>query len=153
FDELRTRAGAPSAGTFRRWQLRPFFVAFLGLALVPMLSGCIFSERPEVGLDIPPAYRAGRGESAPPKLDWWRGFRSHELTGLIEEAQTRNYDIAIAIALILQADASSRIAGAPLLPSATIGATSVHSRPSQTTGPGGTGGGGPSENQLYNTVF
>ena len=27
-------------------------------------------------LDIPPAYRAGRGVSAPPALDWWRGFGS-----------------------------------------------------------------------------
>jgi NodT family efflux transporter outer membrane factor (OMF) lipoprotein len=145
FDELRTRV--------RRPQLRRFFIACLGLALVQMLTGCIFSERPELGIDIPPAYRAGRGDTAPPKLDWWRGFRSPELTALIEEAQTRNYDIAIAIALILQADALSRIASAPLLPTATVNATNTHSRPSQTTGPGGTGGGGPSENQLYRVVL
>ena len=45
---------------------------------------------------------------APPKLDWWRGFRSKELTDLIEEAQTANFDIAIAVARILQADAQAR---------------------------------------------
>jgi NodT family efflux transporter outer membrane factor (OMF) lipoprotein len=118
-----------------------------------MLSGCIFSDRPQLGLDIPPHYGAGRGEAIPPKLDWWRGFRSAELTRLIEEAQTKNYDIATAIALIMQADAQSKIASAPLLPVTTLNATSVHSRPSQTTGPGGTGGGGPSEFQLYQAVL
>src|SRR5262245_42284174 len=153
FDGLRTRASRLGAGGVRRPQPRHFFIACLGLTLVQMLTGCIFSERPELGIDVPPAYRAGHGESAPPKLDWWRGFRSAELTQLIQEAQTRNYDIAIAIALILQADALSRIAGAPLLPTATLNATNTHSRPSQTTGPGGTGGGGPSENQLYRTVL
>jgi len=49
-------------------------------------------NRPDLALDVPPAYRAGRGTSAPPKLDWWRGFHSAELTGLVEEAQTRNLD-------------------------------------------------------------
>ena len=120
-----------------------------------MLSGCIFSsERPDLALDVPPAYRAGRGYSAPPALDWWRGFRSAELTGLVEEAQTRNLDIAIAIALIIEADAQSKLARAPLLPVATLNATDQHSRPSQTTGPDGVRtGGGPSESQLYNAVL
>src|SRR5207244_12690287 len=66
--------------------------------------------------DIPPRYGAGQGESAPPALDWWRGFRSRELTNLIEEAQLANFDIGAAIGRILQADAQAKIAGAPLLP-------------------------------------
>src|SRR5262249_33865169 len=102
-------------------------LACLALACAPMLSGCIFSsERPDLALDVPPAYRAGRGTAAPPKLDWWRGFHSAELTGLIEEAQTRNLDIAIAIALIIEADAQSKLARAPLLPIATLNATDQH---------------------------
>jgi NodT family efflux transporter outer membrane factor (OMF) lipoprotein len=153
-DWSRTRALAENAKSLTALRARPFFVAFLGLSLVQMLSGCIFSsERPDLALDVPPNYRAGRGVTAPPALDWWRGFRSYELTGLIEEAQTRNLDIAIAIALIVQADAQSKIAGAPLLPVTTLNASSIHSRPSQTTGPGGTGGGGPSENQLYSATL
>jgi outer membrane protein, multidrug efflux system len=129
-------------------------IACLALACAPMLAGCIFnSERPDLALDFPDAYRAGRGTSAPPALDWWRGFRSSELTGLVEEAQTRNLDIAVAIALIIQADAQSKIAGAPLLPTTTLNATNQHSRASQTTGPGGTGGSGPSESQLYKAVL
>ena len=80
-----------------------------------MLSACIMSsERPPLA-GIPDRYGAGNGESAPPALDWWRGFNSHELTGLIEEAQTANFNIGAAIARILQADAQVKIMGAPLL--------------------------------------
>jgi len=149
FDEARTRALVEKATS-----LRPFFVVFLGLSLVQMLSGIFFSsERPDLALDVPPDYRAGHGVTAPPALDWWRGFRSRELTGLIEEAQTRNLDIAVAIALIVQADAQSKIAGAPLLPVTTLNASSTHSRPSQRTGQGGVVSGGPSENQLYSATL
>jgi outer membrane protein TolC len=74
--------------------LRPSFVAFLGLCLVQMLSGCIVgSERPELALEIPPKYGAGQGVTAPPALDWWRGFRSRELTNLIEEAQGQQFEL------------------------------------------------------------
>jgi NodT family efflux transporter outer membrane factor (OMF) lipoprotein len=52
-------------------------------------------------------------------LDWWRGFRSGELTTLMEAAQTYNLDIAVAIAQIVQADAQVGVSGAPLLPSVT----------------------------------
>jgi multidrug efflux system outer membrane protein len=149
FDELRTRALVFEATSFR-----PLLIVFAGLLLVPILSGCIFSsERPDIGVDVPPAYRAGRGFSAPPALDWWRGFRSPELTRLIEEAQTKNLDIAVAIALIIQADAQSKITSAPLLPQAGLNVSAIRSRPSQTTGPGGTGAGGPSERELYTAVL
>jgi NodT family efflux transporter outer membrane factor (OMF) lipoprotein len=151
-DELRTRARVLEAT-----HCRPLSIAFSGLLLVPILSGCIFSsERPDISLDVPPAYRAGRGVSAPPGLDWWRGFRSPELTRLIEEAQTKNLDIAVAIALIMEADAQSKIASAPLLPqiaSPGLNLGGSRSRASQTTGPGGTGAGGPSERELYTAVL
>ena len=112
FDESRTRALV-----FIATSLRPFFVAIVGLSLVQMLSGCILgSERPDLAPDIPPKYGAGNGEAAPPALDWWRGFRSRELTNLIEEAQAANLDIAAAIGRIMQADAQAKIIGAPLLP-------------------------------------
>ena len=112
FDEWRTRAVVTAATS-----LRPVFVVFVGLCLVPMLTGCIFtSTRPELAPDIPPKYGAGQGQSAPPPLDWWRSFRSRELTNLMEEAQIANLDIAAAIGRILQADAQAKITGAPLLP-------------------------------------
>src|SRR5436305_2336875 len=112
FDGWRTRARASGARA-----LCPAFVVFMGLALVQMLSGCTFPPaRPDLAPDIPPKYGAGKGVSAPPALDWWRGFRSRELTNLIEEAQLENLDIAAAIGRIMQADAQAKIIGAPLLP-------------------------------------
>jgi outer membrane protein, multidrug efflux system len=96
---------------------RPVVVLFMGLTLVQLLSGCIFtSTRPELAPDIPPKYGAGQEQSAPPSLDWWRSFRSRELTNLIEEAQIANLDIAAAIGRILQADAQAKLVSAPLLP-------------------------------------
>jgi outer membrane protein, multidrug efflux system len=93
------------------------------LLLGPGLSGCILgSERPELALEMPATYREG-GHSAPdaavPALDWWRGFRSSELTSLMQAAQIYNLDIAVAIAQIVQADAQVGVSGAPLLPSVT----------------------------------
>ena len=90
---------------------------FVRLCLVQMLSGCTFSsERPDLAPDIPPKYGAGQGVTAPPALDWWRGFRSRELTNLIEEAQAENLDIGATIGRIMQADAQAKIVGSPLLP-------------------------------------
>ena len=83
------------------------------------------TERPDLALSAPPAYRATRGDvhAAVPALDWWRGFRSAELTRFIEEAQTESFDIGAAIGRILQADAQSKIASAPLLPTAAFAGT------------------------------
>ena len=97
--------------------------ALAALLLGPALSGCILgSEKPELGVEMPASYREG-GHRAPdaavPALDWWRGFRSGELTNLMEAAQIYNLDIAVAIAQIVQADAQVGVSGAPLLPSVT----------------------------------
>jgi multidrug efflux system outer membrane protein len=122
---LRSRAVVMRATGFRR-----AFVFFLGLSLVQMLAGCIFStERPDIVLDVPPAYRAGRGVNAPPALDWWRGFGSFELTKVIEETQTSNLDIGAAIGRIMQADGLSKVAGAPLLPTLDFLGTATRSKP------------------------
>src|SRR6266481_7239463 len=81
-------------------------------------SGCLEIEKPELALDIPESYRAAHGppEAATPALDWWRSFRSRELTSLMEEALAANFDIAVAIAQITPADAQVRIAGVHLPP-------------------------------------
>src|SRR5438105_13746850 len=92
----------------------------LALLLAPCLSGCILTTDAPSGsvVDVPPKYRAAGANphAALPVPDWWRGFRSRELTSLVERAQLANFDIAAAVARIEQADASTRIAGAPLLP-------------------------------------
>ncbi|WP_050420215.1 efflux transporter outer membrane subunit [Bradyrhizobium tropiciagri] len=93
--------------------------ALSGLSLG--LSGCIPGvEKPELSLEVPASYRAaakGDADAAVPALAWWRGFRSPELTGLMESAQLYNLDIAVAIAQIVQADAQAGVSGAALLPS------------------------------------
>ncbi|MBO0710503.1 MAG: TolC family protein, partial [Acetobacteraceae bacterium] len=96
----------------------------LAFILLAGLGGCDLGpdyKRP--GAEIPPGWRASRTTAAEawPSGEWWRGFRSPELNGLINEARARNFDIAAAIARIRQADAAVRIAGAPLLP--TLDAT------------------------------
>ena len=125
FDGSRTRAVVVKATS-----VRPFFVVFLGLCLVQMLSGCIFSsERPDIALEVPAKYGAGNGVTAPPALDWWRSFRSRELTNLIEQAQTANLDIGAAIGRIMQADAQAKITGAPLLPEVDFAGFAERVRP------------------------
>ena len=86
-------------------------------------------------VDTPPKYReAGRGpRAARPAQDWWRGFRSGELTMLVERAYLANLDIAASVARIEQADAQTRIAGAPLLPLIDFDGTA--SRAGAGTGP------------------
>src|SRR5438552_673738 len=98
-------------------------LALFTLAVGPGLSGCILgSERPDLNLDMSATYRAaprGAADAAVPAVDWWRGFRSSELTSLMDAAQVYNLDIAVAVAEIVQADAQVGVSGAPLLPSVT----------------------------------
>src|SRR6266540_1293824 len=136
--QLRTSvAGGGIAG------LRRIFAVPAGLGLVAMLSGCITADRPDLGIEIPWAYRAAPRAPAfaPPKLDWWRGFRSRELTDLIEQAHAGNFDIAIAVARIIQADGASKVAGAPLLPNVDLRANATRTRSSQASSSSDGGGG------------
>jgi NodT family efflux transporter outer membrane factor (OMF) lipoprotein len=110
---------------------------FGSLILLPALSGCfVGTEKPEIALEVAGNYRYGgrKADAALPQLDWWRGFRSRELTGLIEAAQVQNLDIAGAVARVVQADAQVRITGATLLPTLTGNASATRSQqPGATT--------------------
>jgi NodT family efflux transporter outer membrane factor (OMF) lipoprotein len=123
---------------------RGYWPAIALLALPLATGGCMLaSDRPDPMLDVPGQYLAApkRPNDSPPDMAWWRGFRSSELTALMEEALRVNFDIAAACARILQADAQARIAGAPLLPSLTGEASVTRARPSAATASGGGGGG------------
>jgi multidrug efflux system outer membrane protein len=115
------------------------------LCLVASSAGCVLTQDlPDPALDVPQGYKAARlatAVDAPPTLDWWRGFRSRELTKLMEEAQTVNLDIAAATARFVQADAQARIAGAPLLPSLSGSGQETYSRTSGSSASGLTNGG------------
>jgi len=131
---------------------RRVFAMSTALGLTPLLSGCIVGyEKPHLGLEIPSKYQHGAGspDAALPALDWWRGFRSGELTSLMEAAQANNLDIAIAIARIQQADAQARIAGSALLPVIDANFTARRSRPSQSASGGTTIRTGSIETSLY----
>ena len=113
-------------------------LAVSALLLGPALSGCFLgTERPDLDLDVPVAYREG-GHTAPdahlPAVDWWRGFKSGELTSLMDAAQIYNLDIAVAIAQIVQVDAQVGEAGAPLLPSVTGTSNAEQSRTASSSG-------------------
>jgi len=103
-------------------------------AVAVLLAGCIMKQDlPDLALDIPVAYQKDatpQRQDAPPTLDWWRGFRSAELTQLMEEAQRVNLDIAAATARLLQADAMTRTAGAALLPTLDANASATRSKSS-----------------------
>lgn len=113
-------------------------MSFAAFCIAAPLGGCILtSDLPNPALDVPWRYKEWRYKEArpirienPPPLDWWRGFRSPELTQLMEEAQTVNLDIAAATARILQADAQARITGAALLPSLTASDSATRSKSS-----------------------
>lgn len=119
---------------------RPFWMMLQSICVTLPLGGCLLAgDKPEPGLNIPATYSAGprnpaAAEASVPPLDWWRGFRSRELTEIIEEARAANLDIAAAVARIVQADATARIAGAPLLPLIDFNGNGTHSQQSKTTG-------------------
>ena len=110
------------------------------LLLGPALPGCILgTEHPDLNLEVPATYREGgriAADAHVPAIDWWRGFKSGELTSLMDSAQLYNLDIAVAIAQIAQADAQVGINGAPLLPTVTGTGSAEQSR---TSSSGGTG--------------
>ncbi len=114
------------------------------VALAQPLAGCLLhDENVPAAIDIPKSYRAGprNADTALPSIVWWRGFGSKELTDLIEEALTSNFDVAAAVARIVQADANSRIAGAPLLPIVDLNAGTSRGSSSLNTGtPSGASG-------------
>jgi outer membrane protein, multidrug efflux system len=145
-------AGLKSFAARKSRGLRGVCSALAVLLFAPGLAGCFLgTERPDPAIPIPARYREaprGPADAAVPALDWWRGFRSKELTGLIEEAQTLNLDIAVAIAQIIQADAQAGIAGAPLLPSVSGLATAERFR--QPASPLGGTAIGPITSSQYN---
>jgi outer membrane protein, multidrug efflux system len=114
------------------------------LFIVVSSAGCVLTQDvPDPALDIPDGYKAARltDPDAVPTLDWWRGFRSPELTELMQEAQTVNLDIAAAVARFKQADAQARVAGAGLLPSVNGNGSETYSRTSGSSASGLSNGG------------
>jgi NodT family efflux transporter outer membrane factor (OMF) lipoprotein len=125
----------------------------MSIALAPALAGCIVTaDKLDPALDVANKYTNAKGDpqAALPPLNWWRLFRSSELTDLMEQAQTANLDIAAAIARIVQADGLARQAGAALLPDITATTTDTRSRASANAG---TNAISVTDRTLYSTSF
>ncbi|MGY4288932.1 multidrug efflux system outer membrane protein [Bradyrhizobium sp. LM2.7] len=103
----------------------------IAVCLAASSGACVLTQDlPDPALDVPAQYKYAGKPDARPTLDWWRGFRSAELTQLMEEAQTVNLDIAAAVSRIVEADAQARQAGAALLPSLSGSGSETYSRTS-----------------------
>jgi len=87
----------------------------LGLAL----AGCTTPIPQQLtAANVPSNFTAPVTADAPlwPKADWWKGFGSDELNGLVDEAQRNNLDLALAAAQVMEAKANAEIAGSILWP-------------------------------------
>jgi multidrug efflux system outer membrane protein len=103
--------------------------ALLGiLAVLVLEAGCMMGpkyKRPTV--DIPQEYRAPAPQQANQASSlsneqWWQVYQDPVLTQLIHTAIAQNYDVRIAAARVLEAQAQVGITRANQLPSASVGA-------------------------------
>ncbi len=108
---------------------------FLSLVLIT-LSGCMVGpdyKKPSV--DVPETYRGStKAESEAVSLGsekWWEVFKDPELQKLITTALEQNYDVQIAAARILQAQAQLGITRADQFPTISAGANVTNQRYSQ----------------------
>ena len=87
------------------------------MAAAVLLAGCSVGpdyQKPPV--DQPANWAGAPGRDEWPGLGWWKDFHADELDRLMNTAQASNFDLAIAVARLKQANAQALIAGAPLLP-------------------------------------
>ncbi len=98
------------------------------LAVLVLEAGCMMGpkyKRPAV--DVPQDYRAPEPQQAAQASSlgneqWWQVYQDPVLTQLIHTAIAQNYDVRIAAARVLEAQAQVGIARANQLPSANVGA-------------------------------
>lgn len=108
--------------------VRPFSIAGPGMraarlagvaAGIVLACGCVAEKRQPTPLALPGAFAhaSAAAGGAWPGEDWYRGFGSEELDGLVDFAARHNTDLAQAGERVAQADARARQAGAAILPS------------------------------------
>jgi len=124
--DLRTSSAAP--------------VAFLvSLALVAALAGCAVGpdyKRPAV--NAPAAYRTAESDTNAPAgaksfadLGWQSIYDDPQLKAYIAEALTNSWDVKIAAARVMQAEAVTRVARSQFFPTVNAGGDLVTSRTSE----------------------
>jgi multidrug efflux system outer membrane protein len=98
------------------------------IAVLVLEAGCMMGpkyKRPTV--DVPQQYRAPAPQQASQASSlgneqWWQVYQDPVLTQLIHTAIAQNYDVRIAAARVLEAQAQVGITRANQLPSASVGA-------------------------------
>jgi outer membrane protein, multidrug efflux system len=110
----------------KRWQI--------AMTLL-MLTGCTVGpkyKRPQV--TVPDTYRGLAPDAGPQTVaslgdeKWWSVYQDPQLQGLIREALSQNYDVRIAAARVLQAQAVLGITRADQFPTITGGAATSNER-------------------------
>jgi len=105
-----------------------FLLAAPATLAVLALGACAISSNPQAPAPQMPGAWAEPGptdagaDAAAPSRDWWRGFGSAELSGLIDAALSASPDMAIAAERVRQAEAQVRIAGSTLFPALNFSA-------------------------------
>ena len=111
----------------------------VAVALLAALAGCAVGpdyERPAV--NTPGAFRTAAsdardvaGVGAFADLGWWEVFQDPQLTVYLTEALTNSWDIKIAAARVLQAEALARVTRSQFFPTVNAGGDWVTSRASE----------------------
>jgi multidrug efflux system outer membrane protein len=117
--------------------LRHFFGS-IAVALM-LLAGCAVGpdyQRPAV--DTPSGFRTAAsdtnlfsGTNSFADLGWWETFKDPHLIAYLSEALTNSWDIKIAAARVLQAEAAARITRSQFFPTVNAGGDLVTSRASE----------------------
>jgi outer membrane protein, multidrug efflux system len=116
----------------------PMTVLWL-MALLATMAGCAVGpdyERP--ALDPPSAYRAAASSTndlssadSLGNLQWWQVMKDPQLQEFIAEALTNSWDVKIAAARVLQAEAAARITRSQFFPTVGAGADWATTRASE----------------------
>jgi outer membrane protein, multidrug efflux system len=120
-------------------QLRTKAARALGWPLLAILVGCAVGpdyKRPEV--ESPSAYRTAGGDvmafagtNSFANQGWWEVFPDPQLRSYLAEALTNNWDVKIAAARVLQAEAVARITRSEFFPTVAGGGDLLTTRASE----------------------
>src|ERR1041385_4208933 len=112
---------------------------FVSISVAIVLAGCAVGpdyKRPAV--NAPATYRTAASDTKPPPtepsfgdIEWWNVFNEPQLKALIQEALAKSYDVQIAAARVLQAEASLRVTRSQFFPTINAGGDLVTSRTSE----------------------
>ena len=129
----------------------------ISLILIAALTGCAVGpdyKRP--ALDAPASFRAAASETndltaseSVANLGWWQVMKDSQLRAYIAEALTNSWDIHIAAARVLQAEAAARVTRSQFMPTVGAGADWNTTRTSQN----GPSGNVPDPQQEFGSVY